>query len=88
MDIEIRRLTDNRKSLDDVMRLLYYSYYKEKGRGFTEEEFWKVCHEVAGTELTEMRRYVDTTTEIDYPRHLAPAGIRIDEEYRLSTPKQ
>ncbi|MGN0047947.1 MAG: hypothetical protein ACI37U_03480 [Bacteroides sp.] len=87
-DIEIRRLTDNRKSLDDVMRLLYYGYYKEKGRGFTEEEFWKVCREVAGSELTEMRRYVDTTTEIDYPRHLAPAGICIDEEYRLSTQKQ
>lgn len=80
MDIEIRRLTDNGKSLDDVMRALYYIYYKEKGRGFTEEEFWEVCADVAGQPLTDMRRYVNTTDAIDYERCLAYAGLELDRK--------
>ncbi len=78
MDIEIRRLTDNRRSLDDVMRQLYYHYYKRLNRGFTEEEFWQTCADIAGKPLTTMRRYVDTTEEIDYDRCLAPAGLRLN----------
>ncbi len=84
MDIRIRQLTHNRRSLDDVMRRLYEDYYKKARRGFTEEEFWEVCRQVAGEDLTEMRRYVDTTDEIDYPRLLAPGGLTIDGEYNLS----
>ena len=80
MDIEIRRMTDNAKSLDDVMRTLYSKYYKEAQRGFTEEEFWQVCQDIAGQPLTEMRRYVDTTDEIDYDKVLGYAGLKLDRE--------
>ncbi len=78
MDIEIRRLTSNQRSLDDVMRTLYRDFYQQKQRGFTEEEFWAVCAKVAGTPLTEMREYVDTTKEIDYTRYLGYAGLEVD----------
>ena len=84
MDIRIRQLTKGRKSLDDVMRRLYDDFYKKAGRGFTEEEFWDVCRQMAGDDVMEMRRYVDTTDEIDYPRLLAPGGLKIDTEYNLS----
>ena len=84
MDIRIRQLTKGRKSLDDVMRRLYDDFYKKAGRGFTEEEFWEVCRQVAGEGLLEMRRYVDTTDEIDYPQLLAPGGLSIDAEYNLA----
>lgn len=77
-DIEIRRLTNCEKGLDDLMRLLYNRYYKELQRGFTEEEFWQAAKEVAGQELTLLRRYVDTTDDIDYEALLAPAGLSID----------
>ena len=77
MDIDIRRKTDGRKSLDDLMRLLYYRYYKEKGRGFTEEEFWESAAEVAGQPLELMRHYVDTTADIDYDSILADAGFKV-----------
>ncbi len=83
MDIEIRDLTQNKKSLDDVMRTLYKTYYQEKQRGFTEEEFWQVCTEVAGSPLTEMRRYVETTCEIDYERCLDKAGLTLDSDYMI-----
>lgn len=79
-DIDIRRKTGQRHSLDDVMRLLYNRYYKELHRGFTEEEFWAVAEEVAGQPMTEIRRLVDTTAEIDYDSYLHDAGLYIDSK--------
>jgi len=78
MDIDIRRKTQQQKSLDDVMRLLYRRYYQELQRGFTEEEFWDACAEVAGQPLTEVRHYVDTTDDIPYADYLTDAGLRVD----------
>ena len=77
-DIAIRQLTNNAKSLDDVMRSLYYDFHIAKGCGFTEEEYWSVCAAIAGQPLTEIREYVDTTKEIDYVKYLGYAGIDID----------
>ena len=78
MDIDIRHKTGGQRSLDDLMRLLYHRYHLEQGRGFSEEEFWQACAEVAGEPLTLIRRYVDTTEEIDYDPILASVGLRLD----------
>ena len=78
LDIDIRRKTSRQHSLDDVMRLLYSRYYKELRRGFTEEEFWSACAEVAGQPLTDIRRLVDTTADIDYASYLTDAGLLTD----------
>ena len=83
LDIDIRRRTDNKKSLDDVMRGLYYRYYKELKRGFTEEEFWKLAEEVAGQPLKDIRKIVDTTTDIDYDSYLNFAGLKIGDYWRI-----
>ena len=77
-DLTIRQLTGNAQSLDDVMRSLYYDFHIAKGRGFTEEEYWSVCADIAGQPLIEIREYVDTTKEIDYVKYLGYAGIDID----------
>lgn len=81
MDIDIRRKTEGKKSLDDLMRLLYYRYFKELGRGFTEEEFWDSAKEIAGEPLELIRRYVETTDEIDYEGILADAGLELNRDY-------
>ena len=78
MDIDIRRKTQQQKSLDDVMRLLYRRYYRELQRGYTEEEFWSACAEVAGQPLREIRHLVDTTDDIPYSDYLNDAGLRVD----------
>lgn len=83
MDINIRQLTNNKKSLDDVMRTLYNVYYKQQKRGFTEDEFWTICTEVAGSPLTDMRRYVDTTCDIDYAHYLGYAGLTLGSDLQL-----
>src|SRR5690606_22346466 len=46
LDAHIRRLTGDRKSLDDVMRRAYERYSGE--RGYTSAEFREVAAEVAG----------------------------------------
>lgn len=78
LDLEIRHATDNSRSLDDVMRRLYTEYYREKGRGFTEDEFRMVCEETAGTNLDDIFEYVYTTRELDFNRYLGYAGYELD----------
>lgn len=80
LDFEIRNVTQNKKSLDDVMRLLYQKYYMEKHRGFTEAELQAACEQVAGISLTSTFEYVYTTKEIDYAKYLAFAGLKIDKQ--------
>jgi len=79
LDLEIRHLSANRRSLDDVMRSLYRTFAKGKGRGFTDEEFRRVCEEAAGAPLPEVfDRYVATSAAIDWPRYLGYAGLELD----------
>ena len=83
-DIQLRHMTEGKKSLDDLMRLLYNRFYLKAQRGFTEEEFWSAAEEVAGEPLPLMRKYVNTTAEIDYDSILNHAGLRLDRsDWRL-----
>jgi predicted metalloprotease with PDZ domain len=78
LDMAIRHSTGNRKTLDDVMRTVYRTYYKEKQRGFTDMEFRKVCESVAGADLSELFDYVYTVKEPDYAKYLAYGGLGIE----------
>ncbi len=83
LDLRIRHDSQNRHSLDDVMRTLYRTFYQEKQRGFTDAEFREVCEKAAGAPLAEFfDDYVATVKDIDYPRYLAYAGLDIDVEPR------
>ena len=77
LDFALRHHSTNEKSLDDVMRLLYSRYYKTLQRGYTEDEFWDACEELAGTDLTEVREYTSTTKPLDYNKYLGYAGLQI-----------
>lgn len=79
LDFTIRNATENKKSLDDVMRQLYWKYYKEKQRGFTDAEFQQTCEEVAGIPLNELFEYVYTTKEPDYDKYLSYGGLKIEK---------
>ncbi len=77
-DFKIRELTQNKRSLDDVMRYLYHEYYQKKKRGFTENEFNAACEKIAGASMADEFKYVSTTTELNYPKYFAYAGLNID----------
>lgn len=79
LDLAIRNATLNKKSLDDVMRVVYNHYYKNLQRGFTDAEFQQVCEDVAGISLSREFEYVYTTEELDYSEYLSFAGLRITE---------
>ena len=78
LDFAIRHATQNKKSLDDVMRLLYWQYYKTLQRGFTDAEFQQACESLAGISLAHEFEYVYTTKELYYNTYLAYAGLKID----------
>ena len=77
-DFKIRQVTNNKKSLDDVMRFLYKEYYQKKKRGFTEKELKNAFESVAGVSLSNEFEYITTTKELDYPTYFNYAGLDID----------
>ncbi|MCK5652121.1 MAG: hypothetical protein KAJ42_12115, partial [Gemmatimonadetes bacterium] len=79
LDARIRRATDGRRSLEDVMRLAYRRYGGE--RGFTPEEFRATTEEVAGVDLREwFRKALASTEELDYSEALEWFGLRFEAE--------
>jgi predicted metalloprotease with PDZ domain len=77
LDIMIRDATDNRTSLDNVMRRLYDATYK-RGKGFTGAEWWgEVSRAAGGKSFTEFaRRYVDGREPLPVDSVLHLAGLR------------
>ena len=85
LDFAIRKATQNQKSLDDVMRFLYWQYYKKMQRGFTDAEFQQACEITAGVSLANVFEYVYTAKEIDYNTYLSYAGLRLNEQIAADT---
>jgi predicted metalloprotease with PDZ domain len=78
LDLEIRRRTNNAKSLDDVMRFLYHDFY-EKSRNYTPADFQKACEQIAGASLEEFfAKYVRARNELDYDAGFSAAGLRLN----------
>jgi predicted metalloprotease with PDZ domain len=78
LDLKIRTESQNRKSLDDVMRALYRKYYQSRKRGFTDAEFRQECESAAGGPLTEVFEYASTNKDVDYAKYFALAGLAVD----------
>ena len=78
LDIIIRDASDNRRSLDDVMRELYNTDYKS-GRGFTSDEWWSAVSRAAnGKSFTDFNaRYIDGREPYPWDAVLPLAGMRL-----------
>ncbi len=79
LDILIRDVSDNRRSLDHVMRELWDGTWKRDGRGFTHDDFWNaVTRAAAGRAMADFeRRYIDGREPFPWDEWLARAGWRI-----------
>jgi predicted metalloprotease with PDZ domain len=88
LDLDIRRRTNNARSLDDVMRYLYTEFF-QKGRNYTPADFQKACELVAGGGLEEFfSRYVRGRDDLKpvYNQMLAGTGLRLEQqEYALGS---
>lgn len=83
LDFRIRHETNNKKSLDDVMRTLYYEYYKKMKRGFTEAELKTVCETVTGKKLDDFFEYIYSVKELDYKTYFGYAGLNVDQTPKI-----
>ncbi len=84
LDIMIRDASNNRQSLDDVMRSVYASAY-QRGRGFTGAEWWAAVSKAAGGKSFEdvNRRYIDGREAYPWEQVLPLAGMRLVRDPRL-----
>jgi predicted metalloprotease with PDZ domain len=82
LDIMIRDASDNRRSLDDVMRELYTTTYKQGGRGFTAEEWWGAVRRASnGKSYDEFnRRYIDGRDPYPWDEALKLVGLRLQPD--------
>jgi predicted metalloprotease with PDZ domain len=76
LDLSIRDATDNHKSLDDVMRLLYAEYPKQ-GKFYDERNSIRAAVEqVAGKSFEDFfARYVAGTDDVPFNQFLSIAGL-------------
>lgn len=80
MDLEIIHATKGAKSLDDVMKDMYYKF-KALNRGFTDAEFKAMVEKVSGINFTDFwAKYVNGTVPVDYAKYFAYAGIDVVNE--------
>ena len=77
LDVMIRDATDNRSSLDNVMRTLYNETYK-RGRGFTGTDWWREVSRAAGRKsFTEFaHKYVDGREALPIDSVLRLVGLQ------------
>lgn len=85
LDLIIRDASDNRHSLDGVMRDLYQGTWK-KGHGFTRADFWSTVSRAANGKSFEdfERNYVDGREPYPWPSMLSLAGLELVPD---STPR-
>ena len=85
LDLEIRQRTQNRASLDEVMRALYQRF-PLSGPGFTSEDFQSVVEEIGAGDYDDFfNRYVRGTDELDFARSFGYAGLEVIETLPDST---
>jgi predicted metalloprotease with PDZ domain len=84
LDLAIRGATDNRKSLDDVLRSLNEA--AKQGKFYDESAGIRSAVEaISGTSFEDFfRRYVSGLDEIPYDQFLVHAGLVLKSESRLS----
>ncbi len=87
LDLEIRRRSDGKKSLDDVMRSLYRDF-SQKNRNYTPADMQRVCETAAGGSLDEFfNRFVRGRDDLDYNTGLNAVGLRLQTEAPNATAK-
>ncbi len=80
LDLAIRQRTENRASLDEVMRAMYQRF-PLSGPGFTPEDFEAVVAEIGGGSYREFfDNYVRGTAELDFAKYLGYAGLSVKEK--------
>ena len=81
LDVMIRDASDNKRSLDNVMRELYQTTFKQ-GRGFTADDWWGAVRRAANGRSFEdfARRYIDGREPYPWEEQLRIIGLRLQSD--------
>jgi predicted metalloprotease with PDZ domain len=80
LDLLIRAKHSNRRSLDDVLRILW-QHFGQTEIGFTPEQLEETIAAVAETDLSEFfNRYLHTTADLPFNEYLEPFGLQLQPE--------
>lgn len=86
LDFAIRQSTNNQKSLDDWMRLMYSRYSLPKP-GFEPQDAIRAASEVAGKDISDIfRRYISGKEPIPYEQYFAYAGVTVEKKFETDKP--
>lgn len=78
-------LSQKKKSINDLLKLLWSDYEKNPERGVTAEQVFKMIEEVGGSEIrNKFEIMVGTTEDIDLETICAIAGLRFDWDNSVS----
>jgi len=88
IDLTIRARTEDKNSLDDVMRLLWNRFGKsEQTFGLSEDGFGEIIEDATGLDLRhELTQWVEGTTDLPLPDLLRPLGIQMKQEAAKDEP--
>src|SRR5262249_16300311 len=85
LDAKVRKATNGRSSLDDVLKAAYEKYSGD--RGYTPAEFRAVAEQVAAVSLSAFwNGAVEGTGELDYTDALDAFGLRLRMPAPSTTP--
>ncbi len=86
LDFAIRNATNNQKSLDDWMRLLYQRYALPNP-GFLPEDAIRAASEIAGKDMSSFfHRYISGKDPLPYEEYFAYAGMQVVKESNAGLP--
>lgn len=86
LDFAIRESTNNQKTLDDWMHLLYQRHALPKS-GFEPGEAVRAVSEIAGKDMSDFfRRYVSGKEPLPYDTYFKLAGIKVEKRMNPERP--
>lgn len=87
LDLHLRYISNNEKSLDDVMRYLWH-IYGSRDIGFTPDQFYDALEGVGEMDIDPYRkRFVSGVEELPLEQYFTLAGLEIISEHKSKTPK-
>ncbi len=96
LDLELRKRTDGRRSLDDLIRELYRTSYAEadmgeyflRGNGYAEQDIYDAVETVGGADSRKfLERLVNGVDELDYAEYFAYVGLDLTRLPKKSSRK-
>ncbi|MBR8830247.1 MAG: hypothetical protein N5P05_002908 [Chroococcopsis gigantea SAG 12.99] len=77
LDLKIRTLSQNARSLDDVMKLMWRKFGKDE-IGYSDGELISTIESVAGMDLSQFyTHYIDGLEELPFNEYLQPFGLEV-----------